>query len=390
MEAIRRNTCSRFATLLSSASPVCAASAAWTACPSIATSTAIAACLALAAAFPSFASAQESVGRMPALDLQFDAKNAAEIPRLMKLIGDRSGAEAALARAKKRDKAAQAELRKKTEEARNALADLAVSYVAQMEMAEALGRLEFGQLLVERYKKDFPHTLWRLDQRSKAGDGRASSTLGTLYRLGIVAERSEEKACDYYRRAAQTGQVSGLFRAASCIDPVSEAARVMRVRAAEGGHPLAQEMRGRECLGEKPDANCALHWLGRAAAQGRAGAMSLLGFVYSTGEVVPRDDARAFAYLLDAARLGEAAAQNNVGQLYELGRGVPASAAEAFAWYQRAAEAGLGRAQVNLARAYIEGLGTTPDRAAATLWLERAQTQGVAEATKLLAWLAAR
>ena len=337
---------------------------------------------------PQFAAARNAAEPMAALDLQFDQKKAVEIPRLLKRIGDRSRAEAAQARAKRRNQAALSELRKKTEESRNALADLAVDYVAQMEMAEALVRLDYSQALADRYKKGFPHTLWRLDQRAKAGDARASATLGSLYRLGIVAERSEAKACDYYRRAARNGHVAALFHASACADPKSEAAKQLRELAAEGGHPVAQEMKGRQCLREKQDVECALAWLGRAAAQGRAGAMSLLGWTYSTGELVPRDDQRAFAYLMDAAKLGDAAAQNNVGQMYETGRGAPANGGEAFTWYKRAAEAGLGSAQVNLARSYIEGRGTAPDRAAAIFWLEQARKQGVAEAGKLLEWLA--
>jgi len=344
----------------------------------------------LLAICPVFAAAQDAAEPMAALDLQFDKKAAVEITRLRKQIVDLHRAEAAQARAKKRNKAALAELRRKMEEARNALSDLAVDYVAQIEMAEALVRLDYGRALADRYRTGLSDTLWRLDRRANAGDARASATLGGLYRLGIAAERGETKACDYYRRAAQKGHVAALFHASACGDPKSEAALRMLDLAAEGGHPLAQEMKGRQCLGRNPNVECGLVWLGWAAAQGRAGALSLLGWTYSTGEFVARDDKRAFGYLMDAARLGDAAAQNNVGQLYETGRGVPANAGEAFAWYKRAAEAGLGSGQVNLARSYIEGRGTAPDRAAALFWLERAQKQGVAEAGKLLEWMAAR
>ena len=343
---------------------------------------------ALLAICPLSAAAQTSAEPMAALDLQFDQKKAGEITRLRKQVASLSRAEAAQVRAKSRDKAALAELRNKMEEGRNALADLAVDYVAQMEMAEALVRLEYGQALADRYRKEFSNMVWRLDQRAKAGDVRASATLGSLYRLGIVAERNVEKACDYYGRAAQKGHVAALFHASACGEAKSAAAERMRELAADGGHPIAQEMKGRECLREQANAQCALDWLGRAAAQGRASAMSLLGWIHSTGELLPRDDKRAFAYLMDAARLGDAAAQNNVGQLYETGRGVAADGGAAFAWYKRAAEAGLGSAQVNLARSYIEGRGTAPDRAAAKLWLQQAQKQGVAEASKLLEWLA--
>lgn len=343
----------------------------------------------LMAISPIFAAAQNGVEPMAALDLRFDQKNAAKINRLHKQIAGLRRAEAVQVRARRRNKAALARLRKKMEQPRNAMADLAIDYVAQLEMAEALVRLDYGQALADRFRKEFASTLWRLDQRSKAGDARASATLGTLYRLGIVVERNGEEACDYYRRAAQKGHVAALFHASNCGDPNSAAAAQLRELAAEGGHPLAQEMKGRQCLREKkPDVDCALTWLGRAAAQGRPSAMGLLGWTYSTGELVPRDDKRAFAYFMDAARLGDAAAENDVGQMYETGRGTAVNGGEAFDWYKRAAEAGLGSAQVNLARCYIEGRGTAPDRAAATLWLEQARKQGVAEAGKLLEWLA--
>ena len=343
----------------------------------------------LLAVFSGLAASQNAGVPMPALDPQFDTKQSVEIARLRKQIADLSRAEATQAQGKRRARAALAETRKKIEVVRDTLADLAVDYVAQMEMAEALLRLEYAQTLADRYRKDLSDTLWRLERRSSAGDVRASATLGSLYRLGIVAERDERKGCDYYRLAAQKGHVAALFQASVCAEPKSEAAIRLRDLAAAGGHPVAQELRGRECLREKANAACALAWLERAAAQGRASAMSLLGWAYSTGELVQRDDKRAFGYFSDAAKLGDAAAQNNVGQLYETGRGVEANGGEAFSWYKRAAEAGLGSAQVNLARCYIEGRGTEVNRDAAKFWLEQAQKKNVAEASKLLEWLGA-
>ncbi len=339
---------------------------------------------------PPILAADEMRAPLATLDLQFDQKKAGEVARLRQQIGELNRVVTAKATSKKRKKAASSADRMQMEVLRNALTDLALDYVAQIEMAEALGRIDYAQALADQYKKNFSDTLWRLGQRADTGNARAQATLGTLHRLGIVAERSEAKACGYYGRAAQAGYVTALYHASSCGDPKSEAAIRMLELAAEGDHPIAQEMIGRRCLRERPNAECALGWLGRAAAQGRSGATSLLGWMYSTGELVPRDDKRAFAYLLDAAKLGDAAAQNNVGQIYETGRGVPVNGDEAFAWYKRAAEAGLGSAQVNLARSYIEGRGTAPDKAAAKAWLEQAQKQGVAEAGKLLAWLAAQ
>ncbi len=362
--------------------------------------------------FPLIVAGQNVGEPMAVLDPAFDRKKAVEIARLRRQIGEQTRIAAAQARAKKRNSAALAASRRKIEDLRNAVTDLAVDYVAQMEMAEALVRLEVGEQLAERYRKDLSDTLWRLGQRANAGNVRAQATLGTLYRLGIVAGRSEERACGYYRRAAEKGHVAAMFHASECVkgkggqtmltagekggltpfsrssaDPKPDAAKRLLDRAAEGGHPVAQEMFGRECLGERPNAECAITWIGRAAAQGRASAMSLLGWIYSTGHLGRRDERRALSYFLDAAKLGDAAAQNNAGQMFETGRGTQASGEEAFAWYQRAAEGGLGAAQVNLARCYIEARGTARDLAKARAWLELARKQGVPEAGKLLEWL---
>lgn len=325
---------------------------------------------------------------MLVLDPEFDKKKSGEIAKLRQQIGALDPIVKANAASKKKDDIAAAKAgRAKLEQLKNALADLALEYASQIEMAEALARIDQAQALADQFKKGFFDMLWRLERRASSGNARAQATVGTMYRLGIVAELSNEKACESYGRAAQAGYVTALYHFASCGDPKSEAAVRMLELAAEGDHPVAQEMIGRRCLRERPNPDCAVGWLGRAAAQGRASAMSLLGWMYSTGELVQRDDALAFKYLLDAAKLGDAAAQNNVGQIYETGRGVAASGVEAFAWYKRAAEAGLGSAQVNLARAYIEGRGTAPDKAAAKSWLDQAQKQGVAEAGRLLAWL---
>ena len=345
--------------------------------------------------FAAIAAAQNIVEPMAALDLKFDEKKTGDMARIRKQIAGLQRTAAVQARAKRRNSAAIAAGQKKLEELRNVIADLAVDYVAQLEAAEALVRLEYGQQLADRYRKDFPDTLWRLGQRANAGNTRAQATLGTLYRLGIVAEKSGDKACGFYRSAAQKGHVAAMFHASECAKgkggqtPFMKAEEASRMldRAAEGGHPVAQELLGRECLGERPDAECAITWLGRAAAQGRASAMSMLGWIYSTGHLGRRDERRALAYFLDAAKLGDTAAQNNVGHMYETGRGTAVNGDEAFAWYQRAAEGGLGAAQVNLARCYIEGRGTGRDLVKARAWLELARKQGVAEAGKLLEWL---
>jgi TPR repeat protein len=323
---------------------------------------------------------------MPALESDFDAKRLPELQRLREQIR-------ALTQSLNREKATKAnkasrdERLKDLEAARNRLTDLAVEYVAEIEMAESVVRVDVSQALADRYKQSFFDTVWRLGQRAKGGDARAQATLGALHRLGVVAERDDAKACAFYRSAAERMHVAALYHAASCP---GEAKGNYIERAAAGGHPAAQEMLGRTCLNERRDPACALDWLARAGEQRRPSALSLLGYMYATGDLVPKDEKRAFAFLLGAARLGNAAAQNNVGQMLELGLGTAPDPKEAFGWYKRSAEAGIGPAQVNLARCYIEGRGTAKNEETAKQWLGQAQKQGVKEASVLLEWLSSR
>jgi TPR repeat protein len=339
---------------------------------------------ALVISLPALAQAPKPPAGVPmaALDPEFDAKN---LPQVKKLREQIAAAEKTKGKGKTQ-KPSKAD-RERVEVLRDALVDVGVGYVAQIEIADALLRTELKDALAARYKADFHDTVWRLDQRAIKGDENAQATLGALYRLGVVAEQNSAKACDYYAKAAEKGHVAALYQASACAGTGAERSQLLE-RAAAGGQPLAQEMVGRACAREKRDRDCTITWLNRAAAQGRSSAMSLLGFMYSQGDLVGRDEKRAFAYFLDAAKLGDMAAQNNIGQMYETGRGTAANPAEAFAWYKRAAERGLGYAQVNVARCYIEARGTPQDYASAKQWLEKAQQQGVGEATKLLDFLA--
>ena len=57
---------------------------------------------------------------------------------------------------------------------------------------------------------------------------------------------------------------------------------------------------------------CAIYWLKRAADQGHADAMNLLGMCYLRGEGVPRDDANGIMWLKKSADLGHLIAREQV------------------------------------------------------------------------------
>lgn len=73
-----------------------------------------------------------------------------------------------------------------------------------------------------------------------------------------------------------------------------------------------------------------------------------------------------------AAEQGDINAQYRLGYMYSVGQGVPKDDAEAVRWYRSAAEQGHARAQYNLGAAYANGRGVALNRETAVDWLFKA------------------
>ena len=68
------------------------------------------------------------------------------------------------------------------------------------------------------------------------------------------------------------------------------------------------------------------------AQKGDVSAQSHLGFMYSTGAGVPKDDAEAINWVRKAAEQGDVSAQSELGRMYADGVGVPKDDAGAYKW----------------------------------------------------------
>ena len=112
------------------------------------------------------------------------------------------------------------------------------------------------------------------------------------------------------------------------------------------------------------------------AEQGHAAVQAILGYMYTTGNGVPKDDAKAVYWYLKAAEQGNAKAQANFGGLYGQGVGVPKDAAKEVYWYRKAAEQGVAQAQGNLGAMYHNGVGVPEDYVQAYAWSSIAAAQG--------------
>ena len=93
--------------------------------------------------------------------------------------------------------------------------------------------------------------------------------------------------------------------------------------------------------------------LEKAAGQGHAYAMYLLGSIYDVRE----EYETSVEWLTKGAEAGLPNAQYNLGVCLDAGKGVALDYPAAAGWYRRAAGAGHGRAAFNLATMYGVGRG---------------------------------
>ncbi|GEM_PF-6994028 len=148
---------------------------------------------------------------------------------------------------------------------------------------------------------------------------------------------------------------------------------------AEAGHVYSQLNVGylyHQGQGVPQDADTAVAWYQRAAAQGSKKATFNLALMYRFGEGVPTNSERAAQLYTEAATSGLRPAQTNLGHLYRDGEGVEPSEEQAARWYSLAAEQGDPEAQTNLAYALEQGVGVTQNLQAAARWYARAAIQG--------------
>jgi TPR repeat protein len=71
---------------------------------------------------------------------------------------------------------------------------------------------------------------------------------------------------------------------------------------------------------------------------------------------------------------------HNVGYLYSHGKGVRRDQVAAVAWFRKAAERGFGPAMTVMGECYDQGLGVAVDREAARMWYRKAAAAGDAAA----------
>ena len=127
-----------------------------------------------------------------------------------------------------------------------------------------------------------------------------------------------------------------------------------------------------------------------AAKQGDAMAQLRLGWEYSSGEDVPKNDETATAWFRKAlvglrklADQGDAIAQLRLGEMYRKGEGTSKDDKEAGIWFEKsrmglqtAADQGDAKAQEELGDCAFHGTCLSMDDAVAADWYRKAAMQG--------------
>ena len=141
---------------------------------------------------------------------------------------------------------------------------------------------------------------------------------------------------------------------------------------------------------ERSDYVAAMREFRPLADQGLAEAQLEVGFLYWSGQGVPKDKSEAEKWFTRAASAvpkwrqqagrGDAQAASRLGMLLWVGKGIPGDPAAARLLIAKAAEAGDPEAQVNLARFLFQGVLFEKNQEEAARWYQKAAERGNAAA----------
>ena len=150
---------------------------------------------------------------------------------------------------------------------------------------------------------------------------------------------------------AEQGDVDAQFAVAKAyhtgegVEENFEQSEYWMAKAADGGHVLAQSVRGTCLYRIECNPEAALKYVIPAANAGNAEALCCLADMYNYGEAVQEDKAKAFSLYLQSAEGGNRRAQTKVGGFYITGDVCEFNLEEGVKWLKKAEEQGDPEAQ---------------------------------------------
>ncbi|WP_028744974.1 tetratricopeptide repeat protein [Rhizobium mesoamericanum] len=230
-----------------------------------------------------------------------------------------------------------------------------------------------------------------LAQEAERGNPRAFEMKAAYYRGTYGTEANPGLELQSLQKAAALPdvnlrtleQLGIMYARGSAGAPNFELAKQTLVRAADLGSPRSAFELYNLASGEKPSIRLdkdPLTYLKAAADHGLGVAMSELSSLYSCGEGVEKDRAKAHVWLEKAAAAGNAASLLTLADEASAKRTYDGNAI-AFKFLMQAAEQGDVEAMMRVSLSYRDGRGTTKDAAAADAWYKRAMTADAGVAT---------
>ena len=218
-----------------------------------------------------------------------------------------------------------------------------------------------------------------LRQAGEQGDAQALFRLGELYRDGQIVARSDARALEAMRTAAELGMpaaqnaLGALLLAQSGEGAITEALPWLE-RAAQSGQAQYQFQAGSAIETFQPERLAdAVVWYRLAADQDFPPAWTSLGVLALEGRGQVRDPSAAYEYFEQAAAVGDARAANNLGLMLSRGEDVERDYESAAIYFAAAAERDLPAGLRNLSVMYANGFGVPLDEGLADELLARAR-----------------
>ncbi|KQU65847.1 hypothetical protein ASC75_11645 [Aminobacter sp. DSM 101952] len=234
-------------------------------------------------------------------------------------------------------------------------------YRQAAEAGSATARLRVGEMRVlgEGTESDVDAGLAAIEEIASSGDGAALALLGDLYSRPGTRGLSLDlpRAYDYFRRAAATGNETGILRS---------------------GEMLA---RGQ---GAEKDSEAGRALVRSLADRGNLHALVSLGDLMSDSKVGALDIQEAETAYAKASALGHLDAALRLGDLYGSGRAGKPDFAKAFEFYRAAARAGQQLGKLRVAELTFRGQGTRQDVEGGLAAIKAIADTGDAEALSVL------
>lgn len=228
-----------------------------------------------------------------------------------------------------------------------------------------------------------------LELSKRKGDAKAKMLYAEFLRMvgdEAKARKAEAEAVDGMTVQAAGGDFLAAYLLGQYYSytGMPEKGFTLALQAADNGFCAAEFLVSQmyaEGRGTLPDDKKAVAYLEKAAYKNYGEAQHALGFRYSKGSSVPRDDEMALRLYQMAAENGISGAAYNLALWQERAYNPDG----AFKWLERAALLGNVSAMLKLAMIYDdESKAETHDSASACVWYETAAEKGSIEATFLL------